>query len=192
LTSLAGAAPAAAKAVVDVHRSGAGYVVHASATVTADARTAFETLTDYERLREFVPDVESSRVVSRRGNHLVVEHVGAFHLLFLSTPVRVRLAVEHEPFQRVNARSEPGRIGDEEPTVHDFSGRYVLTPVGQPAGAVRLDYDASFQLAHGLPEFINTVFGEVMVARGMRRHFEAMLNEIERRQAERGPAAGKR
>ena len=36
------------------------------------------------------------------------------------------------------------------------------------------------------------VFGEVLVAHGMRRHFEAMLNEIERRQAERGPAAGKR
>jgi hypothetical protein len=186
-------APAASsKAVVDVQRAGDGYVVHATGTAAADPRTAWETLTDYERLRDFVPDIESSRVVSRNGNRLIVEHVGAFHLLFLSAPVRVRLAVEHEPYQRVLARSEPGRIGNEEPTVLGFTGRYVLTTLTDSPAAVRLEYDASFQLAHGLPELIYAVFGEALVATGMRRHFEAMLAEIERRQALLAAAPEKR
>lgn len=176
-------ATAAATAVVDVQRTGDGYVVHASGTVAADRRVAWETLTDYEHLRDFVPDIRSSRVVARNGNRLVVEHVGSFQLLFMKTPVRVRLAVEHAPYERVLARSEPGRVADEEPTVRAFSGRYLLTALsGSPAGT-RLDYDASFELVRGMPDLIDTVFGEAIVTHGMRRHFEAMLNEIERRQA---------
>jgi hypothetical protein len=181
--------PLDAAASVDVRRSGETYIVHASGTVAADRRTAFETLTDYERLREFVPDVRSSRVVARDGNRLVVEHVGAFDLLFFSTPVRVRLAVEHQPYERVLARSAPGAVDGEEPTVRSFSGRYELTALAAAPAAVRLDYDASFQLVHGLPALIDTVFGEAIVAHGMRRHFEAMLAEIERRHAARAAPA---
>ena len=189
MASVALAAPSDAAAGVDVRRSGETYVVHASATVAADRRTAFETLTDYERLPDFVPDIRSTRVVARDGNRLVVEHVGAFDLLFFSTPVRVRLAVEHQPFDRVLARSAPGTVDGEEPTVRAFSGRYELTALATAPVAVRLDYDASFQLAHGLPPLIDTVFGEAIVAQGMRRHFEAMLAEIERRHAARAAPA---
>jgi hypothetical protein len=177
------AGPAGASTVVDVQRDGDSYVVHASGRVAADQRVAWDTLTDYDHLSEFVPDIERSRVVAGAGNRLIVEYVGAFHLLFLSLPVRVRLAVEHDPHRLVRARTEPGNVGTEEPTLASVSSQYRLTPLPPPQGGVRVDYDARFRLGSMLPDFVDSVFGKQIVAHGLRRHFGAMLDEIERRQA---------
>jgi ribosome-associated toxin RatA of RatAB toxin-antitoxin module len=162
--------------------------VRARAEIRADPRTAWETITDYERLRDFVPDVEHSRIVTRDGNRLVVEHRGAFHLFFIEIPVRVRLAVQHEPFERVVARSQPGTVDGAAQTLREFSGTYVLTVVGHDRRAgVRLDYESRFELSEPLPPILGELFGTAMVQRGMRQQFEAMVLEIERRQAARPP-----
>lgn len=174
--------PCAASIAVDVQRDGDSYVVHAGATVAADPRVAWDTLTDYEHLPDFVPDIDESRVVSREGNRLVVEHVGAFHLMLISMPVRVRLAVRHEPYERVLARTEPGKVGTEEPTLASMTAQYRLTPLAGPQGGIRVDYDARFRLVESMPEFVDSLFGRAIVAHGIRRHFAAMMSEIERRQ----------
>jgi hypothetical protein len=182
------AGAAAAAPTVDVERDGPTYHVRARAEIMADPRTAWETITDYERLRDFVPDVERSRVVTRDGNRLVVEHRGAFHLFFIEIPVRVRLAVQHEPFERVIARSQPGTVDGAAQTLRDFSGTYVLTVVGRDRRAgVQLDYESRFELSEPLPPILGELFGTAMVQRGMRQQFEAMVREIERRQAARPP-----
>jgi hypothetical protein len=165
-----------------VRRDGNIYVVHASGHVAADQRLAWDTLTDYEHLSEFVADIERSRVLVRDGNRLIVEYVGAFRLMFVAIPVRVRLAVEHDPYQLVVARTEPGKVGTEEPTLKSVASRYRLTPLPAPPGGLRVDYDARFGLGDMLPEFVDSLFGKQFVEHGLRRHFEAMLNEIERRQ----------
>lgn len=176
----------AAAATIDVRRDGETFFVQASADIAADPRTAWNTITDYQRLREFLPDVERSRVLARDGNRLTVEHRGQFRLYFYTRPVRVRLAVEHEPFARVIARSDPGTVDGEAPTLRSFVGRYVLTvvEVGGRAG-VRLHYDAQFELTEGLPPLIGPLFGAAIVRATMREQFEAMVREIERRQAAR-------
>lgn len=183
LASLLLTTAVAATPTVEVRSSGGVYSVHASGAVAADARTAFETLTDYEHLRDFVPDIEASRVVARDGNRLIVEHVGVFQLLWFSMPVRVRLAVEHQPFHRVLARTTPGLVGTEEPTLQSMLAQYTVATLDPPARGVRVDYDARFEIAEGVSTFIDTVFGDALVKRGLRRHLEAMLAEIERRQA---------
>ncbi|MDH4114235.1 MAG: SRPBCC family protein [Burkholderiaceae bacterium] len=175
--------PSVAAPVVDVRREGDVYVVHASGYVAADVRVAWDTLTDYEHLSQFVPDIDASRVVARHGNHLIVEHAGAFHLLFVSLPVRVRLAVEHEPYDRVLARTEPGKVGGDDQTLASLAAQYRLTRVPAAPEGVRVDYDARFRLVQVLPDIVDSVFGRAIVAHGLRRHFEAMLDEIERRQA---------
>ena len=180
----------AAAATVDVERDGQTFHVRARADIRADPRIAWETITDYERLRDFLPDVERSRIVSREGSgtsgRLVVEHRGAFHLLFIEVPVRVRLSVQHEPYERVIARSQPGTVDGASQTLRDFTGTYVLTVVGRDRRAgVRLDYESQFELAEPLPPILGQLFGTAMVQRGMRQQFEAMVREIERRQAAR-------
>jgi carbon monoxide dehydrogenase subunit G len=179
------ASAVAAAPTVDVERDGETFHVRAHAEVMADPRTAWETITDYERLREFLPDVERSRVVARNGNRLVVEHRGAFHLLFIEIPVRVRLAVQHEPFERVIARSQPGTVDGAAQTLRDFSGTYVLTVIGRDRRAgVRLDYESKFELAEPLPPSQANV--TAMVARGGASS-SGVVREIERRRAARPP-----
>ncbi len=187
LIAVSGAsAQASARAApqIDVQRNGAVYSVRASSDVVADVPTAWATLTDYERLSEFLPDIRRVQVLSRDGNRLTVAMSGALRLLIFEWPVRVRLAVQHEPYGRVLASSDPGRVDGQPPTLQAFRGRYTLTaiPIAGRTG-VRLDYEAQFQLTETLPSLIGPLFGRVLVRAAIREQFEALVREIERRQA---------
>jgi len=149
--------------------------------LAAPARIVWDTLTDYERLRDFMPGVTSSRVLERDGNRLTVEHHGEFDLLFFARPVRVRLAVEHRPFTTVVARSLPQLADGSRPTLRDFVGRYELAVVRD--GEVRLAYDARFELAQPLPPVIGPLFGTMAMRSAIRADFDALIREIERRRA---------
>ena len=170
-------------AAIDVSLDGATYIVNASARLAADRRVVWDTLTDYERLREFVPGVMRARVLERTGDRLVIEQVGVFSVLFMDLPVRLRLVVEHTPYTMVLARlADPADVGD--PTLRSFLGRYRLLPISlSRREGVRLDYDAQFELARPLPTVIGSLLGVAAVRRTMREQFTAMLREIERRQA---------
>jgi hypothetical protein len=186
----AGATCAQQEPRIDVRRDGPVFYVLASADIAAEPRVVWDTLTDYERLYEFLPGVEGSRVVARDGQRLTVEHRGAFRMFLYERPVRLRLAVEHEPFARIVARSTPGLVGSDPQTLRSFYGRYGLTVVGGSSTRVRLDYDAQFELVDPLPPVIGPLFGAALVRATMREHFEAMLREIRRRQAQQ-PRIGK-
>lgn len=181
---LAAVAEGSAVAQVEVRRDGEVYSVRASAQLAAEQRVVWETLTDYERLREFVPGVTRTRVLTRNGNQLSIEQSGVFTVLFLDLPVQLRLAVVHVPQTTVLARLLPAAADASEATLRNFSGRYTLSPSRSPQRpGVRLDYDAEFELAAPLPALVGTLFGVSAVRQTMREQFVAMLREIERRQA---------
>ncbi|KFB74346.1 MAG: hypothetical protein AW09_000365 [Candidatus Accumulibacter phosphatis] len=179
-----GSTAGGAAARIDVSLDGETYRVRASAQLAADQRVVWDTLTDYEHLREFIPGVTRARVLARAGNQLSIEQVGVFSVFFIDLPVQVRLAVQHIPHTTVLARMEANPADAGEPTLRSFSGRYTLSTIrlGQRAG-VRLDYDAQFELTRPLPALIGPLFGVAAVRRTMHAQFEAMLREIERRQA---------
>ncbi len=174
---------------VDVLLDGQAYIVRASAHLVADQHVAWEALTDYERLGEFVPGVTRSVVVGRRGNELTLEQEGVFSIFFLDLPVRVRLAVRHTPYERVVARLAPGPVMGGNATLRSFTGRYGLVSIRWANwSGVRLDYDARFELVDPVPAIASQLFGVAALRRTMRTQFEAMGREIERRQAMRsGP-----
>ncbi len=149
--------------------------------LAAPPKLVWDTLTDYERLRDFMPGVSSSRVLERDGNRLTVEHHGEFELLFFTRPVRVRLAVEHRPFTTIVARSLPQLADGGRPTLRDFVGRYELAVVRD--GEVRLAYDTRFELAEPLPPVIGPLFGTLAMRSAIRADFEALIREVERRRA---------
>src|SRR5207245_5185642 len=65
---------AAAEAIeTRIERHGEYITVSASAVMQVDARIAWEVLSDYDNLAQFIPDMKSSRVVSRSGDRVVVE-----------------------------------------------------------------------------------------------------------------------
>jgi hypothetical protein len=163
---------------------GETYSVRASAQLLADRQVIWDTLTDYEHLREFVPGVTGTRVLAQSSDQLTIEQVGTFPVFFFDLPVQVRLAVQHTPYTTVLARLAPNPTGAGESTLRSFFGRYTLSALRPSQGlGVRLDYDARFQLARPLPPLIGPLFGVSAVRRTMREQFEAMLHEIERRQA---------
>lgn len=178
------AAQEAVASRVDVVLNGETYVIHASARLAADQRLAWETLTDYERLRDFVPGVTRARVLQRSDTRLIIEQSGVFTVLFVELPVQLQLAVEHRPYSMVLARLLPDPVGAAESTLRSFTASYRLRALArQQQPGVQLDYDASFELAQPLPSVLGRLFGVGAVRRAMREQFEAMLREIERRQA---------
>lgn len=172
--------------IVSVERDGDSFHVTARASVAVDPRIAWDTITDYEHMREFLPNIERSRVISRSGARLVVEHVGQFPLFLFDVPVRVRLAVTQQPYERVVARSEAGEIDGEPQTLRSFSGSYDLAVITiERRAGVRLLYESHFEMAEPLPPIVGDLFGTAMVTKTVRRQFEAMLREMSRRQAAR-------
>lgn len=172
-------AAAAAPLQIEVLREGDRFEIHAAVRIAAPLTIVWDTLTDYERLREFMPGVSSSRVLERDGNRLTVEHRGEFDMLFFARPVRLRLAVEHRPLTTVIARSLPQLADGSASTLRGFVGRYELAVVRD--GEVRLEYEARFELAEPLPPVIGPLMGTMAMRSAIRADFEALLNEIERR-----------
>lgn len=190
LTCASGAA-AQTSTDVRVTHEGRAFQVQAEAELQADVRTAWQTVTDYERLPQFVPGMRSVQVLARRvdasSEKLLIEQIGEFRLLWLVQPVRVWLEVEHEPFERVRARAvHPSGVRAESSTLHAFEGQYELTALNRHR--TRLSYRARFELgATQLP-----VLGPLAVRRTMVAQFRALVDEIERRAQRESTEQGSR
>jgi WD40 repeat protein len=183
--------PAPTGIVLDVVRDGQTFAVTARADMQGDASVAWATMTDYERLPQFIPHLTRVQVLARaprpRGEVLTVEYDGTLKLLFLTVPTRVRLEVEHVPFTDVLARLAAPAPGGAA-SLRRFEGRYTLSVVGAGAGGssggsvrTRLDYNATFELAQPLPPVLGTLFGTSAVRSMLREQFAALVSEIERR-----------
>lgn len=159
----------------DVENAGSSgaIAVTASADMQVDRRTAWNVISDYDHLADFIPDMHSSRVTQRIGNQLLVEQTGQFGFLFFRQPVEVRLAVVESPLQRIVAKAVGGNL-------KEMEGLYTLEEL--PAGGVRLSYSGRVAPAFPVPAFI----GRMVVRNAMARQFTAMVKEIQRREAVTG------
>ena len=143
--------------------------VTAGADLQVDAATAWSVLTDYDRFAEFIPDMVSSRIISRSRDAMVVEQRGEFGFLFFRQPMHLVLDVVLEPPRRILARSISGDL-------RDLAASFEISETPQ---ALRLAYRARFLPAVSLPPFI----GLAIVRHQMQRQFAAMVREIVRRGA---------
>lgn len=174
--------------IVTVEREGDTFYVRARATVAVDPRVAWDTITDYEHMRDFLPNIERSKVIARSGTRITVEHVGQFPLFFFDVPVRVRLVVVQQPFERIVARSEPGNVDGAPQTLRSFTGSYDLAVISiERRAGVRFEYESQFELAEPLPPIVGDLFGTAMVTKTVRQQLEAMVREMVRRQSGRAP-----
>jgi ribosome-associated toxin RatA of RatAB toxin-antitoxin module len=166
------AAPCRAEApdvLIHIERRGDFVIVSASAVMKVDQRIAWAVLSDYDDLARFIPDMKSSRVVSRDGDRLRVEQRGDVGFFFYSEPVNVLLDVHEEPPTRITARGIEGNI-------KGLETRYELRP---SASGIRLEYAGRF-----VPNFpIPPLIGMPLVNRLIERRFRAMVDEIQRRDA---------
>ena len=156
---------------ISVHsvRDGEFVAVSASVVMRVDLHVAWAVLSDYDQLARFIPDMKSSRVISREGNKLRVEQKGEMGFLFYKEPVAMLLDVYEEPPTRITARGIEG----------NFKGLETRYELHSSDAGVRLEYAGRF-----IPDFsIPPLIGMPIMNRLIERRFRAMVNEIQRRDA---------
>jgi ribosome-associated toxin RatA of RatAB toxin-antitoxin module len=157
-------------------RHGERFEVEAVADFEAEVPLAWEVLTDYDRLAEFIPGMQSSRIVSRSHDSVIVDQSGDARLLFFSFPIQVRLEIQEYPYRRIVSRAVDGNF-------KEMVGAYTLEAAGR---RVLLRYSGSLTPAFSIPPLIGTI----LVRNTMEKRFGAMVDEIVRRQRLRDfPAA---
>lgn len=171
-------APAALRAAdevtVEAQRRDDALEVVCRAMLEAPAELIWQTLTDYDRLAEFIPGMRRSRVVSRSGAVVVVEQSGDARFLFVSQPIEVTLASTERPPHAIEARLVKGNL-------KRLEGVYLIAP--QPGGGALLTWNGIVE-AESMPP----LFGELLMRTNIEDQFRGMVREIERRDALRRDA----
>ena len=158
----------AAQARVKVDTGLTGVRVDASQVVYADAATVWSTITDYNRLAAFIPDMVSSRLISAPGTPKRVEQIADAGLFAFIMPDRVVLAMEEVPTgNALRFRAVSGKVAS-------MSGEWRIVGNTSP---VTLHYHAHVLPLTPLPPLVSEYFIESEV----RARFEAVGSEAERR-----------
>ena len=148
------------------------------AMLDAPLDLVWRTLTDYDRLAEFIPGMRRSRVVERRGAVAVVEQLGEAGFLFLSFPLEVTLASTERPPYVLEVSLLKGNL-------KRLEGAYRIEPQG--GGRLLLTWTGIVE-ALSMPPLL----GELVMRSNISEQFHGMVREIERRDALRrgreGPA----
>lgn len=172
LLALASAgAHGAAEVRVDATRKGEFIEVRAYAAIDATLSVIWTTLTDYERLPEFIPGIRRSKVLSRRGGTVVVEQSGEARFLVFTFPIDVTLEAHEKPPSSIQVRALAGNL-------RHFEGGYAVQP--DPSGhGMALRWEGTIIPDVSLPPLI----GEVVMRMRIEDQFTGMVREIERREA---------
>jgi len=167
---LTSAAVAAGTAHVKANTGLTGVKVEASQVLQTDARTLWDTITDYNRLATFIPDMVSSRVISAPGAPKRVEQIADAGLFAFIMPDQVVLALEETPYSKIRFRAISGKLVS-------MTGEWHIAGDKAP---VTLTYRAHIVPMSPIPPLGSGYFVEDEV----RARFEAVGREAERRSVE--------
>ncbi len=181
---------------VEVRRSGRRFEAEAVLDLAADARTVWETITDYGALPRFMPGIRACRVIERQrmadaAEHLVVEQQGEFRFLLFAQSMTALLNIEHQLLRVAEAKAVHFDLGMFKRRAIDvFEGRYALTPLGGRRSAPRtqLRYTAVIGLRLPPPPAI----GSVAVRQNLTAQLKAVAQEVARRSGRTAPTSSAR
>ena len=105
-TLIIGCSPSLAAEPLEVHveKAGDAVVVDVRATVNVPPSIAWDVLTDYDHMADFVSALKTSRVLSRSGNRLEVEQKGGAQFGFLHFDFSSVRAVDLTPQREIRSR----------------------------------------------------------------------------------------
>jgi hypothetical protein len=163
---------AAASSKISASTGLSGVRVEARQELQADADTVWATLTDYNRLATFIPDMVSSRLISAPGAPKRVEQIADAGLFAFIMPDHVVLLIEESPNRLIRFRSVSGKV-------LSMNGEWQI--IGDTA-PVTLVYRSRIIPIAPLPPLVSSYFVEDEV----KKRFEAVGKEAERRMRETG------
>jgi ribosome-associated toxin RatA of RatAB toxin-antitoxin module len=147
--------------------SGNVYQVDARGEVAAAPEAVWRILTDYESMPDFVPDLQSARVLSRSGDDVVLEQNGTAHLLFFRRTIHLVVQVHEQPPSRIDISLVEGDM-----RIYQCSWRLVPLP---ETGGTRVLY--SGKLAPNF--YVPGMFGANMLRADIRRMMAAVLARLD-------------
>ena len=154
---------------VEAHREGEAVIVEARASLHVDLAMAWEVLTGYDRYAQFIPDLTSSRVLSRSGSDVVVEQKGQVGFLVFHFPMEVTMRVSERPRTGISSRAIAG-------TFREMTGSYALEQAGDD---LQLTYSGRIVPRFGLLSLIGTA----AVRAAVEKQFGALVREMQTRAA---------
>ena len=155
---------------VETERRDGALEVVCRATLEAPLELVWQTLTDYNRLAEFIPGMRSSRVVGQRGAVVIVEQSGEASFLFLSFPIDVALETTERAPHGIEVNMLKGSL-------KRLEGAYRIDP--QAGGRMLLRWSGIIEPVQPMPPLI----GELLLRASIENQFRGMVREIERRDA---------
>jgi len=152
---------------VEARREGDAVVVEARARLNCDVQLAWDVLTAYDRYPEFIPDLKSSRVLTRSGSTAIVEQRGEAGFFLYHFPVEVIFDVTEVPGSTVSSRAVSGNF-------KEMTGHYSLS---KDDGGLLFTYSGRLVPAFDLPWLV----GMPAVKAAVQKQFAALVREIRRR-----------
>lgn len=145
------------------------YEVDATAMVAAPLTRVWRVLTGYERMSEFVPDLESCKVLSRNGNEVIIEQFGVARFLFMSKAIHLIVRATEQPMSSIDISLISGDM-------KHYESRWELIPVPE-TGGTKIVY--SGKLAPNF--YVPGVLGSNMIRNDIQHMIAAVVARIERR-----------
>ena len=164
---LFGGADVATAADTDVGRSGSSFQVRATIDADAPAELCYAVLADFDRLSDFIPGMQSSRIVSPPGEPLLLRQVGRTNVAFAEYTFDVTLAVAVDPPREITFRRVAGNL-------ERMDGGW---RVAGDMTRCRIDYRADIEPGFWVPPLIGPLIMRSQVA----RQIEGLESEIARR-----------
>ena len=145
------------------------YEVDATATVAAPLPKVWRILTGYERMSEFVPDLESCKVLSRNGNEVIIEQFGVARFLFMSKAIHLIVRATEQPMSSIDISLISGDM-------KHYESKWELIPVPE-TGGTKIVYSGRL-----VPNFyVPGILGAKMIRNDIEHMMSAVVARIERR-----------
>jgi ribosome-associated toxin RatA of RatAB toxin-antitoxin module len=151
----------------DVARVGSVVQVRSSIEAPAAVELCYAVLVDFDRLAEFIPGMESSRIVSAPGEPLLLRQVGSATAGLSSFTFDVTLAVTLEPPHRIVFNRVAGNL-------EQMAGSWQVS--GDTAHCV-VNYEAVLEPSFWVPPLIGTL----LVRHKVEQQVDGLAAEIVRR-----------
>jgi carbon monoxide dehydrogenase subunit G len=151
----------------EVSRSGSVVQVRSTIEASAPGELCYAVLADFDRLAEFIPGMQSSRVVSPAGEPLLLRQIGQATVSFVQYGFDVTLAVTEDPPRKISFSRVAGNL-------RQMQGSW---QVGGDAIRCRIDYRADIEPGFWVPPLI----GPLLMRRQVEQQIVGLVAEIERR-----------
>ena len=151
-----------------LERQGNKYACTRKLTSKSIAPPIWATLCDYDHLAKFIPNMSTSRVISRDGPNVLVEQTGTVGFGPIHRSFAAVFAVTEQLDESISISELTGDFGR-------FDAQYEILPLAM--GRSRVVYDATIVPWDSAPQLIDDAVMRLVIG----DQFDALIGEIARR-----------